>query len=434
MKINSWGNYPVIDSDIFKIKPDEDLDNIANKFTDIGGSCIPYGNGRSYGDSALEKNIIYTKPYDYFIDFDEETGVLHCQSGVLLSEIIKIFVPQGWFLQVTPGTKLITVGGAIASDVHGKNHHVAGCFSECVEEFRLMLPDGDVQTVEKGDELFKATCGGMGLTGVILDAKIKLKKINSKYINQTTLKTKNLKETFEAFEKYSHMPYSVAWIDCLAKGNDIGKCLLMVGDFADDSKLDFKEGKKKNIPFNFPSFTLNNLSVKAFNWLYYKKAPDGISNEKVDIDSFFYPLDAINNWNRIYGKNGFTQYQFILPKENSYDGLAEILKAIADSGRGSFLAVLKLYGKANDNYLSFPMEGYSLALDFKIDRGLFAFLNKLDKIVLKYGGRIYLTKDVRVPKETFEHGYPMIDEFRKLRKDYGMDKKFNSLQSRRVGI
>jgi len=430
MKITAWGNYPVIDANVIKLKNKNFIKRIIKEID----NCIPSGNRKSYGDSTLSQNIIDCKPFDYFLDFDEKEGLLHCQSGVLLSDIIEVFVPRGWFLKITPGTKLITVGGAIASDVHGKNHHVEGCFSECVEEFNLMLPDGEIVNVKKGDELFKATCGGMGLTGIILDAKIKLKKINSKNIKQTTIKTKNLKETFEAFEKYAHMPYSVAWIDCLAKGNDIGKCLLMVGDFADDGNLDFKEKKKLNIPFNFPSFTLNNWSVKVFNNLYYKKAPDGISHQLVDIDSFFYPLDAINNWNRIYGKKGFTQYQFILPKENSYDGLHEILKTIADSGRGSFLAVLKLYGKANENYLSFPMEGYSLALDFKVDKGIFSFLNILDKIVLKYGGRIYLTKDVRVSKETFEKGYPMIEKFREFRKANGMDMKFQSLQSKRVGI
>lgn len=274
----------------------------------------------------------------------------------------------------------------------------------------------------------------MGLTGIVLDAKISLKKINSKYINQTTIKTKNLKETFEAFEKYSYLPYSVAWINCLAHGEEIGKCLLMVGDFADDGDLSFKEKKKLNIPFNFPSFALNSLSVRAFNWLYYKKAPDGKSHQKVDIDTFFYPLDAINNWNRIYGKGGFTQYQFILPKAVSFEGLQEILTEVSDSGKGSFLAVLKLYGKENENYLSFPMEGYSLALDFKIEKGLFELLNRLDKIVVKYNGRIYLTKDVRVSKETFEKGYPNIEKFRVLRKEYKMDKKFQSLQSKRVGI
>ena len=430
MQLNSWGMYPQIKSKKFTFNTKDNLRNILEE----NSTFIPFGNGRSYGDSALAENIIYSKPYSYFLDFDEEKGILHCQSGVLLSEIIEAFVPRGWFLKVTPGTKLITIGGAIASDVHGKNHHVEGCFSSCVEEFNLMLPNGEIKNVKKDDELFLATCGGMGLTGVILDAKISLKKINSKYINQTTIKTKNLKETFEAFEKYSHMPYSVAWIDCLASGEDIGKCLLMVGDFADDGKLDFKEKNKINIPFNFPSFALNSLSVKAFNWLYYKKAPDGVSQQKVDIDTFFYPLDAINNWNRIYGKGGFTQYQFILPKEKSFDGLQEILKSISNSGKGSFLAVLKLYGKANENYLSFPMEGYSLALDFKIEPGIFELLDRLDEIVLEYSGRIYLTKDVRVSKETFEKGYPDIEKFRAFRKENGMIEKFESLQSKRVGI
>ena len=430
MNLNSWGMYPKIKNQIMRFRS---LDQLKEKMQE-DKIYIPCGNGRSYGDSALNDNIIYCKPYNYFLDFDENNGIIHCQSGVLLSEILEIAVPKGWFLKVTPGTKLITVGGAIASDVHGKNHHVEGCFSECVMEMRLMLPSGEVRICRKGDELFHATCGGMGLTGVILDAKISLKRIKSKNINQTTIKTKNLKETFDAFEKYSHMPYSVAWIDCLAKGNNIGKCLLMVGEFADDGDLNYKEKKKLNIPFNFPSFVLNNLSVKAFNWLYYNKAIDGISEQKVDIDTFFYPLDSINNWNRIYGKNGFTQYQFILPKEVSYDGLQEILQTISKSGRGSFLAVLKLYGKANKNYLSFPLEGYSLALDFKIERGLFELLDRLDKIVLKYGGRIYLAKDVRVSKETFEKGYPMIDKFREFRKKHGMNIKFQSLQSRRVGI
>ena len=428
MQLSSWGMYP-------KIKHSTHLlDENTIQTLQEGKNFIPYGNGRSYGDSALAENIIYCKPHNYFLDFDEVNGVLHCQSGVMLSEIIEIFVPRGWFLKVTPGTKLITVGGAIASDVHGKNHHIEGCFSECVQEMRIVLEDGTISTCRKGDELFKASCGGMGLTGVILDAKISMKRINSHYINQTTIKTKNLKETFEAFEKYSHIPYSVAWIDCLAKGDELGKCLLMVGDFANGKDLNFKEKKKLNIPFNFPSFVLNNLTVRAFNWLYYNKAPDGESQQKVDIDTFFYPLDAINNWNRIYGKNGFVQYQFILPKDVSYEGLEKMLKIIAHSGKGSFLAVLKLYGKANENYLSFPMEGYSLALDFKMEEGLFELLNRLDKIVLEYSGRIYLSKDVRVNKETFEKGYPLIEKFRSFRKNNGGDKKFASLQSQRVGI
>ena len=432
MSLMSWGMYPKIKNSVFKFNKEETLKQIISDHNDL----IAYGNGRSYGDSALSSNIINVRPKDYFIDFDEERGLLHIQAGVLLSEILESYVPRGWFLKVTPGTKLITIGGAIASDIHGKNHHVEGCFSECVHEFKIMLADGEIVICSKKStpELFKATCGGMGLTGVILDAKIYLKKINSQYIDQVTIKTKNLKETFKAFEEYQDKPYSVAWIDCLAKGDKIGKCLLMVGDFSDNGKLDYKNKGQLSIPFNFPSFALNNWSVRAFNWLYYGKVKERVSKQRVDIDTFFYPLDAIGHWNRIYGKNGFTQYQFILPKETSYQGLEEILTAISKSGKGSFLAVLKLYGKANDNYLSFPIEGYSLALDFKIEKGLFELLDKLDKIVVKYEGRIYLTKDVRVSKETFEKGYKQIDTFRQFRKEKKMDTKFQSHQSKRVGI
>ncbi|MDD3343434.1 MAG: FAD-binding oxidoreductase [Sulfurospirillaceae bacterium] len=430
MQLKSWGLYPTIHHQTHTLRCEEKL----KAYISQTQSLIPFGNGRSYGDSALSEHIIYTKPYNYFLAFDEVNGILHCQSGVLLSEILELCVPKGWFLKVTPGTKLITLGGAIASDVHGKNHHVEGCFSECIQEMRLMLADGSIHTCKKGEELFYATCGGMGLTGIILDVKITLKKINSKYIQQTTIKTHNLRETFEAFEAYASKPYSVAWIDCLAKDKDLGRCLLMVGDFCDDGELDYKEKKKISIPFMFPSFALNKWSVKAFNALYYAKVRQSVSTQKVDIDTFFYPLDAVQHWNRIYGKNGFTQYQFILPKEESFEGLQEILSCIAKSGKGSFLAVLKLYGKANENFLSFPKEGYSLALDFKIDKGLFTLLEALDSIVLKYHGRIYLAKDVRVSKETFEIGYPHIETFRAFRKAHGMSDKFESLQSRRVAL
>jgi len=432
MICTAWGMYPKIKCKRFRFEQETTIKEIIHNQNHL----IPFGNGRSYGDSALSANIIDVKHKNYFIDFDAKSGLLHVEAGVLLFEILECFVPRGWFLKVTPGTKLITIGGAIASDVHGKNHHVEGCFSECVQEFHIMLANGETVLCSKEvtPELFKATCGGQGLTGVILDAKIFLKKISSQYIDQTIIKTKNLKETFEAFEEYNDKPYSVAWIDCLAKGKGIGKCLLMVGDFKDDGNLNYQPKKQKTIPFNFPSFALNNWSVKLFNWLYYNKVTKRISKHTVDIDTFFYPLDAIGHWNRIYGKNGFTQYQFILPKDSSYVGLHEILSTITASGKGSFLAVIKLYGKANDNWLSFPMEGYSLALDFKIEKGLFKLLDRLDKVVLKYNGRIYLTKDVRVSKETFEKGYPHIESFRQFRKKNKMNEKFQSLQSRRVEI
>ncbi len=432
MNLMSWGMFPKIEADTFAFTNKKALQNHLKTV----GECIAYGNGRSYGDSALSHHLITTRAHRCFLDFDEHHGILHVECGVLLSEILEVIVPRGWFLKVTPGTKLITVGGAIASDVHGKNHHMEGCFSASVLEYNLMLPSGKVILCShtKNKKYFYATCGGMGLTGIILDAKISLKKISTTTIEQTTVKTANLQETFDAFEQYSQTPYSVAWIDSQAQGAALGRSLLMCGDFSTKGSLHYTKKKRINIPKNFPSSLLSSWSVTLFNRLYYNRFTQNITTEEVDIDTFFYPLDAIENWNRIYGKEGFTQYQFILPKAHSFDGLHAILTAIAASGKGSFLAVLKLYGKTNKNYLSFPMEGYSLALDFKIEPGLFELLDSLDALVLKYGGRIYLSKDVRVSKTVFEQGYEQITRFRALRKEHKMDKTFHSLQSKRLEL
>lgn len=426
----SWGMYPR--NFLFRIK-DFNESNLRSNFK---LNCIPYGNGRSYGDSCISKNLISFKNHNHFISFDKVNGVLRVQSGVLLEEIINVIISKGWFLKINPGTKLITIGGAVASDVHGKNHHVEGCFSECVNWFSLLLPSGEVVKCsrDENEELFLSTCGGMGLTGFIVDVEIKLKKVNSIFIKQKSIKSKNLNETFKIFESIKSDPYSVAWIDCLSKGDKLGRGIVMSGEFCDDGALEYSRKKKINIPFNFPSFALNTLTVKIFNWFFYHKNAKKISHQKINFDSFFFPLDSIRNWNRIYGKNGFTQYQFILPKEESYEGLKSILNEISKSGKGSFLAVLKLYGKANKNYLSFPLEGYSLALDFKIDKGIFNLLDKLDQIVIKHKGRIYLSKDVRVSKETFEKGYPLINKFRDIRKKYKTNEVLTSLQSQRVGI
>ncbi len=424
----SWGKYPLFD---FSIK---NFNNYNHKSNFIKNS-IPFGNGRSYGDSCLSKNLIDIKNQNHFLSFNEKLGILVLQSGVLLKDIIYTFLPKGWFLKINPGTKLITVGGAIASDIHGKNHHIDGCFSECVNWLKLLLPTGKILKCSKNEnkEFFFATCGGMGLTGIILEAEITLKKIKSKNIKQTTVKTNSLKETFQVFESIKDERYSVAWIDCLSKKH-LGKGLVMYGDFMDDGDLEYKPKKKINIPFDLPSFLINKWTIKIFNWFYYNKKLKKISSKKVNFDSFFFPLDFVDNWNRIYGKNGFTQYQFILPKENSFIGLSSILEKIAQSRKGSFLAVLKLYGKENDNYLSFPFEGYSLCLDFKLEKGIHRFLDRLDEIVLKHQGRIYLAKDVRVRKDVFEKGYPNINKFRALRKNYNLENILSSLQSDRIGI
>lgn len=432
MQLKSWGQHPKVKHKIYTFYKEQQLTTLLKENKEF----ITFGNGRSYGDSALNKHIIHTNNFKHFISFNEKKGILHCQSGVLISDIIKTFVSKGWFLKITPGTKLITIGGAIASDVHGKNHHTEGCFSTCVEELNIMLADGKTKkcSKNKNKELFHATCGGMGLTGIILDAKISLKKINSKFINQTTIKTNNLKETFDLFKKYATTEYSSAWIDCLAKDKEIGKSLFIMGKFSEDGDLSFKEQKNLNIPLNLPSFIVNHFSIKFFNWLYYNKNSNKISKKKSDIDSFFYPLDKVKNWNRIYGKKGFIQYQFILPESVGYAGIKEILTIVSKKQKASFLAVLKLYGETNENYLSFPMKGYSLAIDFKIDDSIFDFLNNLDEIVIKYNGRVYLTKDARVSKKIFEQGYSKIDLFRKFRIKNKMHIKFQSLQSKRLGL
>jgi hypothetical protein len=239
---------------------------------------------------------------------------------------------------------------------------------------------------------------------------------------------------YSAFDKNYELPYSVAWIDCLAKKDQIGRGIFMGGSFCDDGLLNYKKKKKINIPFDFPSFFLNKLTVKAFNWFYYSKTFKKVSKSKIHFDNFFFPLDSITNWNRIYGKNGFTQYQFILPEKNSFEGMFKILNKISESGMGSFLAVLKLYGENNKNYLSFPIKGHSLALDFKIEKNLFPLLDELDSIVNDYSGRIYLAKDVRIKREEFQKGYPELDKFIEIRRKYLCSKKINSLQSKRLEI
>lgn len=426
--LKSWGLYPKIKNRAISIEEIESIKKLSKSI-----SMIPYGNGRSYGDSALSSNIIYCKTKNELIDFDKKNGILHCNSGILLSEIINKTLPHGWFLYTTPGTKFITLGGAIASDVHGKNHHVNGCFSECVIEFNLLVGD-KILNVKKGDELFLATCGGMGLTGVILDVKFNLQKVPSSNINQIIVCPKNLKETFIAFEKYANYTYSVAWIDCLSQGNDIGRSVLNIGEFANDKVFSLSKKLKINIPFYFPSFVLNHYTVKIFNFLYYNLNSKKRKKSKVNYESFFYPLDSILNWNRIYGSKGFTQYQFIFPKKTSYVGIKSILNKISDKKMGSFLAVLKLYGKSNSNYLSFPMEGYSLAIDFKISKKLLPFLDELDKIVVKYQGRIYLSKDSRMCKDVFEKGYPELTKFKKLREHMNLSNMYNSVQSLRLDL
>ena len=427
-KLTSWGKYPLIDATINTPSMSQDL--VLAKQTGIAR-----GLGRSYGDSALSENIVISERWNHFISFNEDTGELRCEAGVSLDDILTTFVPKGWFLSVTPGTKFVTIGGAIASDVHGKNHHLEGSFSDHVTSLTLITNGQEITcSKEENCDLFRATCGGMGLTGMITEATFKLKPITSAYIKQKVVKANCLETALALFEQHKGVPYSVAWIDCLSTGDNLGRSLLMLGEHAEKGALTTHKDGLLNMPCDMPSFLLNKYTIQAFNSAYYNKQLKEEVNNTIHYDPFFYPLDGINNWNRMYGRNGFTQYQFVIPKEAGKEGLTEILEAIAQSKQGSFLAVLKVFGEGNQNHLSFAMEGYTLALDFKLNDSLFALMDRLDTIVRKYAGRLYLSKDVRMSEEMFKAGYPHWEAFQALRKDYGVDQRYHSLQSKRLGL
>lgn len=437
--IANWGNYPVVETEEKAFSFEEQLNDTLLHSNNI----IARGNGRCYGDASLAKTTISTLKYDKILSFDTDQGIFECQSGLTLDKILEVIVPKGWFLPVTPGTKFITVGGAIASDVHGKNHHVDGCFSHHVLEMDVVLAGGGIITCSPhlNSDLFWATCGGMGLTGIITRAKFNLKKIETSFIKQKQIKAQNLEEVIRLFEEYKHYTYSVAWIDCLKKGKHFGRSILMLGEHAKLEDLDEKKKKdplqlprKKQItfPFTLPSFVLNQFTVRAFNFLFYGKNLKREINNIVSYEPFFYPLDAILHWNRGYGRKGFVQYQFVLPLE-SKQGLIDILHKISDKGIGSFLAVLKVFGK-QDDLISFPKEGYTLALDIPVRKGLFEFLDELDKVVLAYGGRLYLSKDARMKSEIFWKGYSNAQKFSEIIKKYNPGFKINSIQARRLNI
>ena len=433
--ITNWNNYPVIEADEISFDCDKELSAKLN-----GHPTIPHGNGRCYGDASLSASVINTLRFDKILSFDNDRGIITCQSGLLLSDLLQVIVPYGWFLPVTPGTKFITIGGAVASDVHGKNHHVDGSFSRHVYAISLMIGTGEVLTCtrENHPDLFWATCGGMGLTGVILDVTFQLKKIETSFIRQKQIKAESLEEVMVLFAEYSDYTYSVAWIDCLKTGRQFGRSILILGEHAAPDEVSFKyqklTAKQKSlfsVPFHFPSFVLNRWTVKAFNSLYYAKNYHKIMERTVHYDSFFYPLDSILNWNRIYGKKGFVQYQFVLPLKGSKETLSNILARISKRGMGSFLAVLKLFGEQND-LISFPMKGYTLALDFPMKRGLLSFLDELDEVVADAGGRIYLSKDARMSSHIFWETYPGAKIFKEIINNYDPKKRFVSNLSKRL--
>jgi FAD/FMN-containing dehydrogenase len=393
---------------------------------------IAYGMGRSYGDACLNPDGVLwnTTSLDRFISFDESTGRLVCEAGTLLQDIQRLAIPRGWMLPVTPGTQLITVGGAIANDVHGKNHHVFGSFGDHVRRIRLVRTD--TTTIDCGPDLlpqwFAATVGGLGLTGIITESEIQLRRVAGPWFDTETLPYANLDEFFDLSDaSETGWEHLVSWIDCICKGG--GRGLFMRGNPADIASRPEPSSRKRAMPFVPPVSLVNRLSLRPFNTAYFNLKKRRAGRSIVHYEPFFYPLDNLLEWNRMYGPKGFFQYQSVVPREVGRDAVHAMLGEIARSGDGSFLAVLKTFGNRQPlGMMSFPRPGVTLALDFpnRGERTLKLF-ERLDAIVREAQGRIYPAKDARMPRDLFESGYPRFSEFQQYR-----DPGISSALSRRL--
>ncbi len=426
----SWGRYPRASQAIVPL-----FDRHA-ALPATTGRALPYGNGRSYGDSCLNDGgtLLHTRQLDRFISFDPQTGVIECEAGVLLSEILDLVVPQGWFLPVTPGTKFVTVGGAIANDVHGKNHHKAGTFGRHVLAFELLRSDGSRRlcSPQLHPEWFAATIGGLGLTGVVTRATIQLRRVAGPWMSCELHRFDDLAGFFRLSQASDRdFEYTVAWIDCASQGEALGRGIFTRANHAPahpDSRPN-APSRRLRVPLAPPISLINPLSLRAFNSLYYHRQREDVSHATTHYEPHFYPLDGIGDWNRIYGPHGFMQYQCVVPPSVSQDCMETLVKTIASSGQGSFLAVLKQFGDAaSPGMLSFPRPGATLALDFP-NRGAntLALLDRLDDIVAAAGGAVYPAKDARMSARYFKQYFPSWETFSQY-----IDPKFSSSFWRRV--
>ena len=439
--LSGWGNIPRSTNKVVYARDAHDVQEAI-----LQQPVLSRGLGRSYADQATNTNklVLKMEKMNHFLSFDETTGILECEAGVSLEDIINHLTPRGWFPMITPGTKYVTIGGAIANDIHGKAHHTDGTFVNCVIDFTILLANGQIVRASRNEntDLFWANFGGLGLLGIILTAKIQLRKITTTYFKQQAIPAKNLDEMLLAIEEAdTKYAYSVAWIDPLAKGNSLGRGVLTTGNHAALEDLPeklrsnpLKIGKKPklSVPFYLPGFALNTFTVSILDMALYwmqKSAPSISHYEK-----FFYPLDMINEWNRGYGKRGFIQYQFVIPLTNGNQNIRAILTEIANSGCIPFLNVLKKFGKEQGGYLSFPFEGYTFAIDFPITSQLKSFTQKLDKMILNMGGRIYLGKDAYLDEVTFKAMYPQHIKWLEIKKRYDPGNVYTSDLARRIGL
>lgn len=438
--LSGWGNHPVHRT---RLAQPRDLGMLRTALD--GGGLIARGNGRAYGDSAVGiDTTLQMRRFDKLLAFDPAHGELTAEAGVTLAEIITAFVPRGWFPYVTPGTKFVTLGGAIAVDAHGKNHHREGGFGRYVQRFDLLGPDGIIRScsVQENAELFHRTIGGMGLTGIILRATIRLRPITTAAIRQETIPTPHLDATMAAFERSADATYSVAWIDTLASGAALGRSILMLGEHATPDELPqqwratplaMPPARTLSVPFTPPVSLIGTPVVRAFNWAYYHRMRAAPRHRITSLDSYFYPLDAILGWNRIYGRRGFFQFQCVLPLETARTGLVTLLSTIAGRRAGSFLAVLKRLGP-QPGHFSFPMEGYTLALDFPVNPRTDSLAHELEAIAADHGGRLYLAKDAKMTAESLARLDPRGTDYARWRQEAGVAGCFRSRQSERLAL
>ena len=413
-----------------------------------GGGVIPRGLGRSYNNAAQSAGglVLSTARLNQIIGLDPATGVAVCEAGTSLEQLMTAGLPHGWFVPVSPGTRQVTIGGAIAADVHGKNHHVAGSFASHVREFSLLVPSGELKTVTPGGdpELFWATAGGMGLTGLITRAAVQLKKVSTSLVKVDTVRTADIDETMRTLSQHdAKYGYTVAWSDSLARGAGLGRSVITSGDFAAvedlpaparDNPFGFDPRPRLGVPGAFPPGLLNRHSIRLANEAWYRKAPRLREGEIQTIGQFFHPLDGIRNWNRVYGPGGFRQYQYVLPfgEEQAVRRSFEMVSALPAP---SFVTVLKRFGDADPGFLSFPRPGWTLALDFPARTpALLPLLDRLDRLVMEHGGRVYLAKDSHVARRAFEAMYPRVEEFRKIRAEIDPARILASDLSRRLGL
>lgn len=423
----SWGRYPAVEQSSHAMY-------WRNEALPQAGTMLPYGQGRSYGDVCLNDGgiVVATSNLQRFIHFDDTKGILRAEAGVTLAQILSLIMPRGWFLPVTPGTKFVSLGGAVANDVHGKNHHRAGSFACHVSAFELLRSDGERLhcTPTQNSEWFQATVGGLGLTGLITWVELSLKPISGPYIDQRLVRFKNLADFLqlnEAMEQEAE--YTVAWIDCLARGKQLGRGLYMAGNHAagEVASITTRDEPSISMPMDAPAFLLNKFTVQAFNAVYYNKPRRAVT--QVHYDGFFYPLDKIAHWNRMYGKRGFFQYQCVIPLVQAESALEKTLDTIAQSGQASFLSVLKKFGdNTAPGLLSFPRAGITLALDIA-NRGSKTrqLLRQLDDITMANNGAVYPAKDACMSAAAFAQYFPAWKTFSKY-----IDPHFSSSFWRRV--